>query len=189
MANTFLNQVFGGIARAFGGGKVPMDKRSLIFPLGSNLFTFSEINNEKAITKGFNSNTAVYSIVMTDAEKFGTIPRYLYDSSTIDEKATRSKITHEVKADVFQGSTDLINLLNRPNEYQSQDAFLTCTRAFYKVCGETFVWLNRGDGLSVSQSGDVTEMTDEQMATQPVLEMYVLPANHIILVSDPANMW
>lgn len=73
---------------------------------------YPDMNAEKAISKGFNGNTAVYSIVMEDAQKFSSIPRYVYDKSKISEKA----------ADNNRLENELTKLLNRPNEYQSQDA-------------------------------------------------------------------
>ena len=89
---------------------------------------YPSIDSTTAIDKGFNGNSAVYSIVKKDAKKFGSIPRYLEGPDEME---------------IEEG--DLAELLKRPNEYQGQDAFFSLTRAFYKICGESFVWLNRGD--------------------------------------------
>lgn len=130
---------------------------------------YAEINTQKAIDNGFNSNTAVYSIVTRDAEKFATIPRYVYDAKKTEEKAVSKSVQ------------ELTDLINRPNPYLSQDAFFTIVRAYYKVCGEAFIWLNRGD---VDDDVD-----DSEVEKLPVLEMYVLPPNMISVVPDKDNLW
>lgn len=141
--------------------------------------SFPSIDGKNAVDKGFNANTAVYSIVMRDAEKFGSIPRYVYDKSKMQEKSTVRKIERkDLPKNVLDG--DLTRLLNRPNSYEGQDIFLTKLRAFYKVAGEAFIWLNRGD---------VTDMTDEQMELLPVLEMYILSPSMVLLVPDPDDLW
>ena len=142
---------------------------------------FTDIDSEKAITEGFNANTAVYSIVMYDAVKFGSIPRYVYQSKRMQEKAFN-------EASVVEN--DLSVLLNRPNEYQGQDAFFTITRAYFKTCGEAFIWLNRGDATKYDEATDsVIDLTDQEYEKKPVLEMYCLPSNKVIIRPDPLNLW
>lgn len=130
---------------------------------------YPSIDSSTAIEKGFNGNTAVYSIVKKDAKKFGSVPRYIegMDDNEID-------------------SGKLYDLLSRPNEYQGQDAFLTLARAFYKVCGETFIWLNRGD-TSDMNTGE--QLDDLAHSKKPIIEMYVLPANKVIVVPSPDNLF
>lgn len=141
--------------------------------------SFPSIDGKNAVDKGFNANTAIYSIVMRDSEKFGTIPRYVYDKSKMQEKGVKRKVETKAAADSILDN-DLSKLLNRPNDYEGQDIFLTKVRAFYKIAGEAFIWLNRGD---------VSDMTDEAMELLPVLEMYVLPPSMILLVPDPLDLW
>lgn len=136
---------------------------------------YPTIDETKAIQKGFNSNTAVYSIVKKDAKKFGSIPRY------VEAKGQEGK-----EADELPGA--LTELLNRPNPYQGQDAFLTLIRAYYKVTGNAFIWLNRGD-TDMVQDDILTPLDDEAHSKMPVLEMYVLPSNMMIIVPDPDNMY
>lgn len=136
---------------------------------------YPTIDETKAIQKGFNSNTAVYSIVKKDAKKFGSIPRY------VEAKGQEGK-----EADELPGA--LTELLNRPNPYQGQDAFLTLLRAFYKVTGNAFIWLNRGDTDQV-QNDALIPMDDEAHSKMPVLEMYILPSNQMIIVPDPDSMY
>lgn len=125
---------------------------------------YADINASNVIQKGFSSNTSVYSIVMTDADKFGSIPRYLMaeDGTKIEDHP-------------------LNTLLERPNTNEGQDAFFTKARAYFKVCGETFLWCNRGfdDGT----------LTDLQWSRRPILEMHVLPSDMMILVPDPEDIF
>lgn len=143
---------------------------------------YADINVKNAVDKGFNSNTAVYAIVMAGAEKFGSIPRYLYDKTQKEEKAQRGV---EVKAQndykKFDGDNDLTILLNRPNPDESQDAFFCKLFAYKQVCGEAFIWLNRD---YEKQGFDVLEDTSKFK----VLEMQVLPPEKMILVRDPENI-
>lgn len=153
---------------------------------------YPDINATTAIREGFDGNTAVYAIIKRDAKKFGAIPRYLYSADQIEEKAklyVRGRFG-EVKAAPLESynSPALQKLLNRPNEYQGQDAFLALVRAFYKCCGEAFIWLNRGDTDIVMGDG-IVSISDEEQMKKPVLEMYVLPSNMMIVVPDPDNVF
>lgn len=139
-----------------------------------------DINAESAITEGYNANAAVYSIIETDAEKFASIPRYVVDPKSIAEKGKKLPMKFKAYAKGERLENDLTRLLNRPNPYQGQAAFLKTVRAYYKTCGEGFMWLNRGD---------VDGLTDTQIALLPVLEMYPLPSYRMKVVPDPDNMW
>lgn len=136
---------------------------------------YPDISTTNAINRGFNSNTAVYSIIKKDAKKFGSLPRY------VEPKGNEGK-----SEEVLPGK--LTDLLNRPNPYQGQDAFLTLVRAFYKTCGEAFIWLNRGDTDMLIDDQLVT-LDDEAHSKKPVLEMFVLPSNQVIVVPDPDNIF
>lgn len=127
--------------------------------IGTTDVVYVDIDTDNAIDKGFNSNTAVYSVVSKAARKFASIPRYVYDTKG-------QKLDKPAK--------ELAKLLNRPNPYQGQDAFLEQLYACRLLCGEAFVWLNRGDTTAPNA---------------PVLEMYVLPVNHIEIIPDPADLW
>jgi HK97 family phage portal protein len=127
---------------------------------------FVHIDTEKAIDEGYNGNTAVYSILNKDAQKFASIPTYLYKRNDDNE----TKIENELSA-----------LLQKPNDYQGQDSFRATLRTYYKLTGETFIWLNRGVLAD--------EMEPEARKKMPVLEMYVLPSDQVLLVPDPLNVW
>jgi HK97 family phage portal protein len=127
---------------------------------------YTHIDTEKAITEGYNGNSAVYSIVSKDANKFASIPTYLFKAN--DEAGTKIE-------------NDLSKLLDKPNEYEGADVFRARLRTYYKITGEAFVWLNRGglaDGLD-----------DEARKKRPVLEMVVIPSDHMIIVPDPNNVF
>lgn len=173
----------------------------------SRVFNFSSteiypnINVKNAIEKGFNSNAAVYSIIMKDARKFASIPRYLYNTKVYEEKggnkpspAGTNKLLWQNKAlDPFNEKRrnafipTLTELLNRPNEYLSQDLFFEGVRAYYKACGEAMIWLNRGD-LEKYRNDDGT-LKDTEIDKLPVLEMYVLPVDMMTIIPDPSNLW
>ena len=134
---------------------------------------YPDITETTAINRGFNYNTAVYSIIKKDAKKFGTVDR---EVEWVDE---------EREEDV---TGPLVDLINQPNPYQGQDAFFTLVRAFYKTCGNSFIWLNRGD-TDMLVDDNLVPISDEAHAKKPVLEMYVLPANQVIVVPDPENIF
>ncbi len=161
------------------------DRLWRIFNLGTRE-VLPDMNAEKAITDGYNANSAVYAIVKTDAEKFASIPRYVADAKKLEEK--KAKVPLQFKAIIkairqppaTTTRKTLEQLLNRPNPYQGQAAFFKTVRSYYKVCGESFIWQNRGE----------TEgMTDAQIATMPVLEMYPLPANRMKVVPEEGSMF
>lgn len=132
---------------------------------------YSPIEQETAISRGFNANTAVYSIVKKYAKKAASIDRYLEDKSTEDP---------------YPNSHPLMMLLKRPNPNQSDHAFFKLVFGNYKLFGEAFIWLNRGDELlAVNGVGELYERTPQEYSRQPVLEMFVIPANHIVVIPDP----
>jgi HK97 family phage portal protein len=154
---------------------------------------YPDINATTAITEGFEGNTAVYAIIKRDAKKFAAIPRYLYSATTTQEKAglyVRGKFGELKSAAPDQyDNPDLTKLLNRPNGSEGQDAFLAKVRSFYKTCGEAFIWLNRGDTSQLGQDGTFSDISDEEQMKRPIMEMYVLPSNQIIVVPDPENVF
>lgn len=145
--------------------------------IGGQPTTAPDITQEKAITAGYEGNGTVYSVVSKDARKFASIPRYLY--KTIKGKSERWDIEN-----------DLTMLLERPNEYQGQDAFFEAVRGFYKTTGEAFIWLNRGDTDKLdTTTGQLVPRSDKEIDAMPVLEMYVLPSNRVYIIPDPANVF
>lgn len=138
----------------------------------STTAVYPTADSTTAVEKGFNSNAAVYSIVKKAAKKFGAIPRYVESAST--QKAD--------DAEALPGP--LADLLNRPNPNEGQDAFFSKLYAFYKVCGEVFIWLNRGN-TDVLIDDNLSQIDDLAHSKKPVLEMYVLPSNQMVIIPDP----
>lgn len=144
-----------------------------------------DINAEKAITDGYNANSAVYSIIKADAEKFASIPRYVADAKKLEEKRRKVPLQYKalMKAEAMTSESikqTLDKLLNRPNPYQGQAAFFKTVRSYFKVNAEAFIWLNKGE----------TEgLDDAKIATMPVLEMYPLPSYRMEVVPDPENIF
>ncbi len=111
--------------RGWVGRQMASPANSVLGSLYSNFYYYgaqevwSVFNLTNAVEKWFSYNTAVYSITMKDADKFASIPRYVYSKSEREEKSIN----------------ELQELLNRPNQYESQDAFLAKIRAYFKICG------------------------------------------------------
>lgn len=161
------------------GGRVisnPLSAGSRVFSV-STPEVYANITNQTSIKKGFNANTAVYSIVMKDAKKFGSIPRYLYNVSKKEEKSLLP----------VTDANALTDLLNRPNKNQSQDAFYAQLRAYYKITGNAYIWLNRGS-LEAYKREDGT-LDDMAIDRLPVIEMIVLPSQFITVLPDPTDLW
>lgn len=146
-------------------------RRSQTFLFGTGTReVMPDINAATAITEGFDSNDAVYSITMKDARKFASIPRYLFDVRKLNKAySAEAKLTNE-----------LSKLLDRPNPNEGRSQFLKHLRAGYKITGEYFIWLNRGD----------TEgLTDAQRELKPVLQMYALPPQYVNIIPDPEDVF
>lgn len=153
---------------------------TFILSLGT-VEVYIDIDAIKAIAEGFNKNTAVYSIVMKFASKFGSIPRYVYDAKAKEEKAYKKPV------ETLDESHPLVKLMNRPNPYESQDAFFTKVCAYWKVTGEGMIWLNRGDIEDYRL--DDGSFDDAKVNKLPVLEMYVLPSDKVNPIPDPDDVW
>jgi HK97 family phage portal protein len=139
-----------------------------------------DINAESAISEGYNKNAAVYAIIETDAEKFASIPRYVVDAKSLEEKSRKLPMRYKAYAQGKKIENKLTNLLNRPNPYQGQAAFFKTVRSYYKATGEGFIWLNKGETEGMSET---------QLALAEVLEMYPLPSHRMRVVPDPNNMF
>jgi HK97 family phage portal protein len=135
-----------------------------------NLEVVPHIGVESAISEGFNGNTAWYTITKKDANKFASFPMYVMDVKNF-EKA--KKLTG--------GRADrLEKLLQQPNRNEGQAAFLKKIRAYFKTCGEAFIELNRGD---------LNETNNTKLALMEVVEMHVLPAQHMTILPASDNVW
>lgn len=150
------------------------------------------------IKDGYSGNASVYSIINLAARKFSFIPRYvmkeedqeavkkykqLTRGSFIPQGAIQKAATLKRKAysfDIKGKGANLEALIKQPNPNQGQDAFFFSVYGYYKISGEAFVWLNRGD---------ITDMEDATADKLPVLEMWVLPSNLVEIVPNRDDVW
>lgn len=137
---------------------------------------YPDPGTQTAIDKGFKGNAAFYSIVKKAAKKFGSVPRY------VEPKGQEGKSESEV----IQGP--LMELLNRPNKLEGQDAFFMKTYGYFKTVGEGLIWCNRGDTDLIVDDG-FAPLDDEAHSRKPILEMYNLPPNRVMIIPDPSDVY
>jgi phage portal protein BeeE len=154
------------------------------------------LHAEKGIYQGYSKVLAIFALINKDAAKFAMVPRYVYDLTANETGKTGKKVK-------LTGSQyrDLLKLLRKPNPYQTQSEFLEAVKIMYQSCGESVVWLNRGDTRAVIEDGlgnyavdsngqiQFRERSDEEVAAMPVLEMYVLPSAFVGIIPDPSNVF
>jgi HK97 family phage portal protein len=167
------------------GGFNVVNNRPPVYP-DSDLQSF--------IDDGYCNNASVYSIISFIARKFGSIPVYeykvkdekiskqykRYGSSLTPSVVQHAKLLHTKAYDEMASNTELGKLLKRPNPTQGADAFWVAAYSYFKICGEVFIWLNRGD---------IEGKNDLQADAMPVLEMYVLPPHKVQIVPDEMDLW
>lgn len=154
---------------------------------------YPDVNLLRFVQESYSANATVYTIVSLTARKFGSIPRYVY--SVANQKSAR-----QYKALLKQGrfsvnqlgelekkayDEDIVDnkfseLLARPNPGEGQDSFYESLCTFYMVCGESFIWLNRGD---------IDGMLDEEADKVAPAEMYWIPPQYMRLIPDPEDVW
>lgn len=147
------------------------------------------------IDDGYAGNASVFSIVSFIARKFASVP--VYEFKVKDEKSSkkykhygssltspgaiqRAKVLHTKAYQEMETISDLGKLLKRPNPTEGADSFWEKIYSYKKICGEAFIWLNRGD---------TTGKDDLTIDAMPILEMYVLPANKVQIIPDPDDLW
>lgn len=157
--------------------------------VGDNVTLYPSDNGERYITKGYNLNDAVYSIVSKNAEKCSQI-RFYHSRVKKDERKTLQEYnrlakgtvgTREIKEmaimrksmiDDMAVDSDLSRLLNKPNRYQVQSEWIEQLFGFRELQGEGNLWLNRG-GIEGGTP----------------LEMYIIPRQHLNLRVDRTDPW
>ena len=172
-----------------------------IFSLTWNMWVnevWPDIDKRLSIEQGYADNTALFSIVNHDAEKFASIPRYIYNAdSKISDRVYDKRLVDG------KGVKELARLLRRPNKNQSQSELYELLRVFYKSTGDGMIWLNRGDVAEEFTAYDTPRMlangqteygtfrkrTDEEIERLPVLEMFVLPSGFVGAIPDPNDMF
>lgn len=168
---TVIQNALRALNRLVGRNKI---YQSTGYVIGGQPLIYPDIDIDAIIEKGYEGNAAVYTVVKKDAVKFASIPQYVYKVTGKQRKAEEN---------------DLSKLLKRPNEFQGGAAFREAVRGFRKLCGESFIWLNRGDVNERYDSVTQTFIprTDDQMDRMPVVEMYVVPPQIVKLIPDPNN--
>jgi HK97 family phage portal protein len=168
--------------------------------IGSLSPVYPDTRDSCFLRDGYTNNAAIYSIVSLAARKFSSIKWYTYKIKSQKEARTykqmgksldsplsvaHSKLRH-IKAyeQEVDEESELSKLLNRPNPMQGQDAFWSGVYSYYKTVGEAFIWLNRG----IEFYPGVDDMGDVDVSKKPILEMWVLPTDKMILVPDPNDV-
>lgn len=190
------NFVFGqGFANRLFGSKQLVAANNMVQPvIFGGPATYPDPNLLRFIQNGYSANATVYTIISMVARKFGSIPRYAYKVS--DKKAMREyrqfvkqgkfHLKHlkllETKAydENVIDNTPFAELLDRPNEWQGQDSFYETLCTYYMLCGESFIWLNRGD---------IEYMDDDVVDKMPPEEMFAIPPQYVELIPDPEDVW
>lgn len=157
---------------------------------------YPDADVDSFIKDAYSGNASVFSIVNLAARKFSFIPRNVMknEDETEAQKSAIKKLKTLLPDGPFRKSRiqskaytrqdtkgkakDLDALLKRPNPMQGQDAFFFSVYAYYKITGEAFVWLNRGE---VELNNDSIDL--------PVLEMWVLPSNLMEIVPTKEDVW
>lgn len=147
----------------------------------------------------YTHNASVYSIVSLIARRFSVISWYNFQ--IIDEKKTKEykslqKQLHrpgflnsaaKLKKAAYQEQDDkskLAQLINHPNAYQGQDSFLFGNAVYYFLCGETFIWQNKG-----KTEEELNRMTEKEIALLEVLELFILPPQYMEIIPDPNDVY
>lgn len=177
-----------------------VDKRYSSFTFGQVAPVYPDPKVDTFIKDAYSGNASVYSIINLPARKFSFIPRYLmkiedeesvkkYKNLTrgyvpigalIKSNLIKKKAYTQPKGKLGDPISNLEKLLQRPNDAQGQDAFFFDVYLSYKIAGEAFVWLNRGD---------IKDLEDDSADKLPVLEMIVLPPNLMEIIADDRDPW
>lgn len=170
--------------------------------------TFQTVNNLPPVypdsglptfINAYTNNASIYSILSLMARRFSVISWYnfqIIDDSKTKEYKTIHKQLHrpaflksadKIKKAAYQEQEDkskLAQLINHPNEYQGQDTFLFGVALYYFLCGEVFIWLNRG-----KSDEELKNMDEAAISKLEVLEMFILPPQYMEIIPDPDNVY
>lgn len=187
MANLFQSLV------SFIRPKVNIQLNAETFLVGNNRPVYPDPNSVNFIKLGFTGNGAIYTIVANAARKFGYLPRYVYE---IENEASQKSYRRALKFNPTNkkliqgllkkayGETEVNNefdqLIKNPNPSQGQDAFYALIYVYYLICGEAFIWINRGD---------VRGLEDDAILKMKPIEMWVLPSQYMIINADPLDAY
>jgi len=121
---------------------------------GGSPLIFYDYGKADFITEGYSRSSDVYKIVNKIIDKSAVATPYVY----IDREGVKSRMNAPVNAmdvarnrlrkkslDFADGSSDLVQLLNRPNEHQTFREFISLARIFYHIQGEMLIYRETGD--------------------------------------------
>lgn len=188
-------RLFGqGFSNRIFGSRTIVQKNTGIQPvIFGGPAVYPDVNLLRFIQNGYSANGTVFTIVSMCARKFGSIPRYAYQIK--DPKSARQykallkmgafKLyqVNELEKKAYDETivdNDFAELLARPNEAMGQDFFYALACVFYMICGEAFIWINRGD---------IDELPDEVADMIKPVEMYTIPPQYVEIIPDPEDVW
>lgn len=155
--------------------------------IGNEIQMYPQDNGERYLSKGYNLNDAVFSIVSKNAEKAGQV-RFYHSKVKKDETKTLSEykelskgalgpkalkelgIMRKAMIEDLAVDSPLSKLLNKPTRYQTQSEWLEQLFGLRELQGEGNIWINKGDG-------------------EKPLELLLIPKPHLSLVGDGRNPW
>lgn len=190
-----VGQIIGWIGRAFTINRTEVSVN--LPPPGKAVPVYANPDAIRFINEGYCGNASVHTIISKKARKFAHIRRGVYKiADTKAFKSYRNSIkdgftsqqvinrTLRLQTKAYeQDEVDnaLSELLNNPNPGIGQDQFFELIDICYETTGEAFIWCNRGDVDPLLEDDDIKLL--------PILEMYVLPPQHIEIIPDPNDVW
>lgn len=158
----------------------PIQVRPVTLSIAPQIPVIADYDIHHAV-RAYNQNGAVYAIVDAYAKKMSEVPLYLAQVNN-DNVISKGKVKKLVKAQLqlSSGKTQLQALLNKPNADESWRDLLTKIATSYKLLGEAFIFLNRGD----QQDPLIDSLTLQRMK---ILEMDTMPAQYIEVLPDISN--
>jgi HK97 family phage portal protein len=147
-----------------------------VVPVGDDL--------ESNITEGYESIGTIYSIIKIMTNKGASIPGYLYSGSKESTKKAINYKQYSPQGDVRHRAMlvkemreitehPFLQLLKKPNAYQTQSDFIKQVLGYRLITGNCYIRKNCGQQPGVDPG-----------SSKPV-ELNILPAQYIDIIGDP----